>query len=120
MFNSALMTGTYPILWKSAEISPIPKTQKPGTYNDFCPISLLYHLSQITEKFMNRELSKYVSIDPDQFAYSQGIGTTDALVKLVTEVASMLDNRSVHSVQSLYLNCSRHLIQCNMTFLQQS
>ena len=80
------------------------KLHKPGTYKDFRPISLLYHLSKITERFINRELSNYVSVDPDQFAYSQGIGTTDALVKFVTEVASMLDNISAHTVQSLYLD----------------
>ena len=107
IINSVLATGTYPAIWKEAEITPIPKTKKPSTYKDFRPISLLYHLSKITETFINKQLSEHICEDNDQYAYTKGIGTTDALVKFITDIASILDNKHMYAVQSLYLDFSK-------------
>ena len=107
IINSVLQTGIYPRMWKSAEIAPIPKIDVPMTYKDFRPISLLYHLSKVTEKFINRSLSEYIPTDINQYAYTKNIGTNDALVKFITDIAMALDQKSTYGVQALYLDFSK-------------
>ena len=98
--NSVLVMGIYPEIWKVSEITPLPKVKNPVTCKDYRPISLLYHISKITEKFMNRELAKYISKDDAQYAYTKSLGTTDALVKFVTDVSTSLDKSTTYGVQS--------------------
>ena len=107
IINSILSTSIYPTIWKKAEVSPLPKTASPSTCKEFRPISLLYHLSKIAEKFINRELSKYVPSDPCQYAYTKNVGTTDALVKVITDISTTLDRKDVYAVQALYLDFSK-------------
>ena len=83
------------------------KTATPTTSKEFCPISLLYHLSKIAEKFLNRELSKYTPSDENQYAYTKNLGTVDALVKAVTDISAMLDKKDTYAVQALYLDFSK-------------
>lgn len=106
IINSILTTGCYPSVWKAAEITPLPKTNCPKTYKDYRPIALLFHVGKIAERFMNRELSKHL-VDKKQYAYTKGVGTTDALVKLVTDVVTSLDHKSTYAVQSLCLDFSK-------------
>ena len=89
------------------EITPIPKTKEPSTYKDFRPISLLYHLSKITGNFHQQTAVNHIGEDNYQYAYTKGIGTTDALVKFITDIASVLDNNHMYAVQSLYLGFSK-------------
>ena len=49
---------------------------------------------------MNRELAKHVVTDEKQYAYTKGIGTTDALVKVVSDIASTLDRPSTYAIQA--------------------
>ena len=107
IINSILRTGTYPRIWKKAEIAPLPKVSNPKECKDFRPISLLYHMSKVTEQFMNRELNKYIPEDHQQYAYTKNLGTTDALVKVITDIASSLDDKSTYAVQALYLDFSK-------------
>ena len=70
--NSILSSGIYPKIWKSAEVTPLPNTctANPKSCEDYRPISLLYHLSKVTEKIINRELAKYMYIEPDINQYA--------------------------------------------------
>ena len=105
--NSILSSGIYPKIWKSAEVTPLPNTANPKSCEDYRPISLLYHLSKVTEKIINRELAKYIEPDINQYAYTKNIGTGDAIVKMVTDIARELDNSSTYAVQALYLDFSK-------------
>ena len=43
----------------------------------------------------------------DQYAYTKGMSTTDALVKFTTEIASSLDDKQNVGVQALILDFSK-------------
>ena len=49
-------------------------------------------MSKVTEQFMNRELNKYIPEDHQQLSYTKNLGTTDALVKVITDIAFSLDD----------------------------
>ena len=99
ILNSELTTGSFLRIWKQAEVKPLPKTSNPKLYKDYRPITLLFHLSKITEMCIKTELTKHIPIDTQKFAYTQALGTTDALVKIITDTATALDNESTYGVQ---------------------
>ena len=107
IITSILNTGRFPIIWKRAQINPLPKTTNPKTSKDYRPISLLYHLSKIVELFIKKELSKFTPSDPHQYAYTQGTGTTDALVQVMSTASKALDEKCMYGVQCLFIGFSK-------------
>ena len=86
IFNSSLRQGFVPSLWKSATVSPIPKTSPAlNIDSEFRPISLTAIVSKILESFPYRWLLQSISgqIDPLQFGSLQGSSTSMALVHLL-------------------------------------
>jgi hypothetical protein len=74
-------------MWKRAQITPIPKVQRPSLYKDYRPISLLYHLGKLAEQVIINKLLPTLStiIEPNQYAYQPKIGTTDGLIQLLDD-----------------------------------
>ena len=52
LFNWSLLACRFPQCFKAADVSPIPKSQKPVSVSDFRPISLLPALSKVFEKII--------------------------------------------------------------------
>ena len=77
------------------------KNCKPTTYKDYCPISLLYHLSEVAEQVIINKLKPSLNdiITSDQYAYQPKIGTVDALLQLVDDIPSTIDGFGVKYVQ---------------------
>mgnify|MGYP001791570963 FL=1 len=107
IITSILKTGKFPTVWKQAQIKPIPKLSSPKSCKDYRPISLLYHLSKLVEIFIKKELAKHTPCDPYQYAYTQGLSTTDALVEFTTSSAKLLDCKSTYGVQCLLIDFSK-------------
>lgn len=107
IINTILQSGTYPSLWKKAEVAPIKKIKNPKEYKDMRPISLLFHLGKIAEKAVNTLLQKEVPSFSNQYAYTRTIGTNDALVKFTTDIVKHLENDSTIAVQALLIDFSK-------------
>ena len=60
IFNSSIMTGTYPRLWKMALVRPLPKTNIPNAPHDYRPISILPCLSKALEHIIHTQLTDYL------------------------------------------------------------
>ena len=98
MIDNSIQKGVFPNELKIARISPI---HKEGSYlepSNFRPISSLFYLSKVYEKFFSLRLlkfcNKYSVISPDQFGFQNGKSTTDALMRLTEQMYSALDDRS--------------------------
>ena len=107
IMTAILNSGAFPAVWKQAEVKPLPKTTNPASFKDFRPIALLFHLSKVAESCIKRELAKHTPSDINQYAYSKGLGTTDALVHMITDTAKHLDNKSTYGVQTLLIDFSK-------------
>ncbi len=81
LINRCLFEGHFPKLWKHAKITPIPKVPGTNLVNEFRPISILPVLSKIAEKWLKLKLSPFIQdrLGPNQFAYSRGRSTEDAI-----------------------------------------
>ncbi len=53
-------TSSFPQIWKTARISPIPKTDSPASEKDYRPISILPVLSKIFERLVLKQLTSYI------------------------------------------------------------
>ena len=76
LFNCSLRTMKVPMLFKVANVTPVPKIENP-TLNDYRPISLTASLSKILERLVMRRWilpSISPSLDPLQFAFIPGVG----------------------------------------------
>ena len=84
LFNAPLLKHTVPLLWKEANIRPVPKEQPFTSCNQLRPISLTNIIMRLLERLVYRnELSIVCDnhIDLDQFAYRKGHNSTMALLK---------------------------------------
>ena len=69
IFNSSLVSGLVPSLWKDSFITPIAKTPQPESESDIRPISLTAILSKVLEEFVVLWMIEDIRdvIDPQQF-----------------------------------------------------
>ena len=96
----------FPAIWKRSEITPINKVASPDELKDFRPIALTYHCSKIAESYIVKILNVDFA-DSTQYAYSKGIGTTDALVRAVTTWKKAMDDKSTLAVHALFEDFSK-------------
>jgi hypothetical protein len=86
IFNLSLRQGFVPSLWKSANVSSVPKSSPAQDIDsDFRPISLTAIVSKILESFTYRWLFQSIAgkIDPLQFGALRGSSASMALVHLL-------------------------------------
>ena len=82
IFNCSLRDRTVPLLWKLANVSPIPKDNPLSDCNQLRSISIT-NITRLFEKLVYKQkLSTTLksSIGPDQFVYKEGHNTTMALM----------------------------------------
>jgi len=95
LFNIILQTGTPPSSWKTALVTPIPKTAAVKTFSDLRPISVTPILSRLVEKLVVR---KHIipalpsDLIADQFAYRPTGSTTSALISVIHSVTQKLES----------------------------
>ncbi len=105
IFNASIRSRTVPLLWKSANVVPIPKVKPPmSVENDLRPISLTPTLSKILESFVGRWMLDAIGdkFDRKQFGGLPGRSTTHALVEAVHTWSKALDEEK--SVRVLFVD----------------
>lgn len=100
IFNTVILTSTFPTMWKRAKIIPILKKQ--GTrYSppEYRPISILPFLSKVLEKLIHQQLSGYLNrtnfFCTNQSGFRQKHSCITALLKVTDDIREALDNDNV-------------------------
>ena len=90
IFNTSIVTGTVPHLFKKATITPIHKSGDKTQAGNYRPISLLPIVSKILEKVVSTQFKEYLNehnfLPSEQFAYRQGHSAEDAVTLVVNNV----------------------------------
>lgn len=88
IINLAITKSTYPVLWKTGIIAPIPKKGNMHDPKNWRPIVLNTILSKLLERILNEQLMQFMRrnlIDPiTQHAYRTGRSTITALTDVDT------------------------------------
>ena len=95
IFNASVRDGIVPIIWKKANVVPIPKINPPRKIeSDLRPISLTSTLSKVLESIVGTWILEFVrdKLDKQQFGAIKGRSTTHALVDILHHWHQALDN----------------------------
>ena len=97
--------GFIPPIWKSADVTPVPKVCCPRSIEtDLRPISLLPTVAKVLESFIGRWIQSVVEplLDNKQFGCRLGRSTTHALMAIIHEWQSTLDRGG--AVRALFVD----------------
>ena len=102
IMNLIRSSNWWPRIWKSEEVSIIPKITHPDSIEQTRNISCTSTFSKLAEHFMLVELRKEVCLPPHQFGGKKGCGTENLLCELSTDIMLGLDdNRAAVGLMSL-------------------
>ena len=86
LFFGLIRRGSFPVCWRSANVTAIPKSAPSPDRENYSPISIIHILSKVYEKLVSHKIStlfeKYVFLPADQFAYRTGRGCIEALLTI--------------------------------------
>ncbi len=95
ILNGSFKEGRLPLVWKLANVCPIPKSKQVlNVNNDLRPISLTSTLCKIAEEFViARDLKPTLMkcIDPNQYGFISGSNTTLALISMIHRWSEAVD-----------------------------
>ena len=96
IFNQAIKTGQYPDALKIAKVIPLFKKGDPHQINNYRPISLLSIINNFFEKLLYRRLYNFLIkhnvLYKYQFGFRKGYSTTMALIEIVNNIKTAIDN----------------------------
>ena len=96
LFRDLLRRGSFPVCWRTANVTPIPKGSSPSIHpNDYRPISLTPVLSKIFERLLAKRMYNFLDFNKllpqSQFGFRRGLSTSDALLLINHDIQLSLD-----------------------------
>ena len=90
----ALHFGSFPVCWRVADVTQIPKGPPSSSASNYRPISLTPILSKVFEHLVLVHLLHFMEgrgvLPTTQFTYRKGLGTCDALLFMAHTLQSAL------------------------------
>ncbi|CAB4039843.1 Hypothetical predicted protein, partial [Paramuricea clavata] len=117
IINTSLTTSAYPIVWKIAEVTPIPKGKDhPEVANNNRPISLLPVLSKVCERVAYNQFVEYLTLkkrlSSKQSGNKRGFSTETLLINITDSILNAIDQKKVTSLvlldMSKAFDCVNH------------
>ena len=121
IFNSSLLSGNIPKIWKKSIITPIFKKGEPSNSNNYRPISITCVMCRVLERIISKQLIFYLKsnnlLTKYQYGFISGKSTELQLTYLTLpgRACSAVNNifssihfcppslRAVHLIRILYL-----------------
>ena len=97
VFHRLLRLGSFPVCWRVANVTPIPKGPPSSSVSNYRPISLTPTQSKVFERLVSVRLGRFKEcrgVSPiTKFAYRKDLGTYDALLYVALTLQSALEMR---------------------------
>ena len=110
-FCNILSTGTYPNIWKLANVTPIHKKGDKQLIKNYRPISLLPICSKIFEKLVFNHLYNFLTtnnlITKNQSGFRPGDSTTNQLIDLIDTIHQSFDSSPTLEVRAVFMDISK-------------
>ena len=95
VFRRLLRSGSFPVCWRVANVTPIPKGPPFSSASNYRPISLTPILSKVFDRLLSVRPGRFMEgrgvLPTTQFAYRKGLGTCDALLCVAHSLQSALE-----------------------------
>ncbi len=109
IFKNIIVTGIFPTLWKSANVTPVHKKESKQIVKNYRPISLLPLFAKVFERILFSKMYNFVStnglITKNQSGFQPGDSVTNQLICLVDSIHHSLDINL--EVRSVFLDMSK-------------
>ena len=119
LINKSLIQGKFPSILKDAIVIPVHKDGSKHNVNNYRPISILSTYSKIFEKVMYSQLSNYFEykniFNKNQYGFRSNKSTTQAMLSLLRDVYSSLDNENLYF--SIFLDLKKAFDSVSHTIL---
>jgi hypothetical protein len=96
LFNLSIQTGTFPTMWKRANVTPIHKKDSTSEVSNYRPISLISCLGKVMERCIFKHTYNYFNsnnlLTPLQSGFTPGDSTVCQLIDLYNTFCSALDD----------------------------
>ena len=87
LFRRLLRCGEFPLEWRIADVTPIPKGPLSALVCNYRPISITPVLSKVFERLVALRFGRFLErsgvLSSHQYSYRKGLGTCDALLDIV-------------------------------------
>ena len=97
-FNKCIVQSAFPKNFRTAVVTPIPKTTTSRSMSDFCPSLLLPIFSKIFEKIIAKKMMKFMNknniLTDSQFSFRTN-NSTELAVTSIYDKLQNLDNKKV-------------------------
>ena len=84
VFRRLLHLGNFPVCWRVANVTPIPKGPPSSSASNCRPISLTSILSKVFKRLVSVRRGRFMEcrgvLPTTQFAYRKGLDTCDAII----------------------------------------
>jgi len=95
VFRRLIRSGSFPLCWRQANVTPVPKGPLSSDVNKYRPISITPVLSKVFERLVSVRLGRFMELykvyPATQFAYRKGLGACDALLCVSHKLQAALD-----------------------------
>lgn len=109
LFNSSLVNGKFPKLWKQANVSPIHKKDDPSDVSNYRPISLLSTVGKVLEKIVHKHVFNFFHehhvITSLQSGFVPGDSTVNQLTDIYNTFCKALDEGK--EVRAIFCDISK-------------
>ena len=121
IFNSSILAGIYPSVFKIARVVPIFKSGSENDVNNFRPISTLPIFSKIFEKLLFNKLSNFIEdneiLNKSQYGFKKGVTTTHAILEFLHYVLRSFNQNSF--CIALFLDLKKAFDTVDITILMK-
>ena len=102
IFTKSIITGIYPIEWKTARVTPVFKKGVKSDLNNYRPISVIPAVSKVFEKIVYDQLYQYLNdnklLSGCQSGFRSLHSTLTALLEATNSWSVNIDNGFLHGV----------------------
>ena len=100
IFNSSLVQGVFPRIWKKEMVSPVPKKEYLKEIKDTRKITCLSDYCKLYESFLKTWILEDISENKSfsQFGGKKGVGAEHMLVCMVDRILKLLDTPEGHAL----------------------
>ena len=109
LFDRCLIEGSFPAIWKRANVQPVHKKESKQSKTHYRPISLLPICSKIFEKIIFDQMYKFLNsnnlISQNQSGFRPGDSTINQLLSITTEIYQAFEN--YEETRAVFLDISK-------------
>ena len=109
IFKKCILTGTFPSIWKLANVQPVHKKNCRQDKGNYRPISLLPICSKIFEKIVFDSIYAFLVqnglLSPNQSGFRPGDSTINQLLAITTEIYNSFE--TLNETRAVFLDISK-------------